>query len=94
MYLAQLYYMPLFSRGHDGLVCCPKRQGGPWVTPRLPFSGCLGLFPGVKLPGLEADHPRLRSTKVKKEWCCTFTSTNAFTSCAEKISPLFIRNFL
>ena len=53
----------LFSSSHfpDGL------RG----SPNLLFNGCLGSFPGVKLPGRDFDHSPPHCAEVKNEWVCT-----------------------
>jgi hypothetical protein len=49
-----------------------------WGPPSLLSNGHRGSFPGVKLPGREADHSPPTSAEAKKMWIYTSTPPYAF----------------
>lgn len=53
----------LFSSSH--------RPNGIRDPPNLLFNGCLGSFPGIKLPGRDFDHAPPCRAEVKNEWIYT-----------------------
>jgi hypothetical protein len=57
--------------------CSPRHPDRLWGPPNLIFRGG-GLSPGVKRPGLEADHSPPTSAEVKKTWVYTSTSPYVF----------------
>jgi hypothetical protein len=49
-----------------------------WGPPSLLYNGYRGLSPGVKRPGLQADHSPPASAEVKKMWIYTSSSPYTF----------------
>jgi hypothetical protein len=59
-----------------------------WTHPPSYSMGGEGLFPGVKVAGLEDNHSPPSSAKFKNEGSCTSTPAYAFVTCTGTILPL------
>jgi len=56
------------SQHRQDIFSSPKQSDQLFSPPSFIFKGYQGSFPGVKLPGCEADHSHLFSAAVTNEW--------------------------